>query len=97
MVLEKKKYPTESAGCGKILAAEYDNKDKKYQALLFFTTTLGHPGYYFRRREDGASARFLHSRLKFSATVTSHFSKVALPSDFEIVPSRTWAPTTAHR
>lgn len=74
MVLEKKKYPDgKTAGYGKILAAEYDNKDKKYQALLFHDDA-GHPGYY---SADGKSLQraFLHSPLKFSATVTSHFSK----------------------
>jgi murein DD-endopeptidase MepM/ murein hydrolase activator NlpD len=74
MVLEKKKYADgKTAGYGKILAAEYDNKDKKYQALLFHDDT-GHPGYYSM---DGKSLQrsFLHSPLKFSATVTSHFSK----------------------
>jgi murein DD-endopeptidase MepM/ murein hydrolase activator NlpD len=74
MVLEKKKYADgKTAGYGKILAAEYDNKDKKYQALLFHDDE-GHPGYYSM---DGKSLQrsFLHSPLKFSATVTSHFSK----------------------
>jgi murein DD-endopeptidase MepM/ murein hydrolase activator NlpD len=74
MVLEKKKYADgRTAGYGKILAAEYDNKDKKYQALLFHDEA-GHPGYY---SADGKSLQraFLHSPLKFSATVTSHFSK----------------------
>jgi murein DD-endopeptidase MepM/ murein hydrolase activator NlpD len=74
MVLEKKKFADgKTAGYGKILAAEYDNKDKKYQALLFHDDA-GHPGYY---SADGKSLQraFLHSPLKFSATVTSHFSK----------------------
>jgi murein DD-endopeptidase MepM/ murein hydrolase activator NlpD len=74
MVLEKKKYADgKTAGYGKILAAEYDNGNKKYQALLFHDET-GHPGYY---SADGKSLQrsFLHSPLKFSATVTSHFSK----------------------
>ena len=74
MVLEKKIYADgKTAGYGKILAAEYDNRDKKYQALLFHDEA-GHPGYY---SADGKSLQraFLHSPLKFSATVTSHFSK----------------------
>jgi murein DD-endopeptidase MepM/ murein hydrolase activator NlpD len=74
MVLEKKKYADgKTAGYGKILAAEYDNKGKQYQALLFHDD-FGHPGYY---SADGKSLQraFLHSPLKFSATVTSHFSK----------------------
>lgn len=74
MVLEKKKYADgKTAGYGKILAVEYDNGNKKYQALLFHDEA-GHPGYY---SADGKSLQrsFLHSPLKFSATVTSHFSK----------------------
>lgn len=74
MVLEKRKYADgKTAGYGKILAAEYDNGSKKYQALLFHDEA-GHPGYY---SADGKSLQrsFLHSPLKFSATVTSHFSK----------------------
>jgi murein DD-endopeptidase MepM/ murein hydrolase activator NlpD len=74
MVLEKKKYANgQTAGYGKILAAEYVNGSKRYQALLFHDE-LGHPGYY---SADGKSLQkaFLHSPLKFSATVTSHFSK----------------------
>ncbi|HEY2820106.1 MAG TPA: peptidoglycan DD-metalloendopeptidase family protein [Candidatus Acidoferrum sp.] len=74
MVLEKKKYADgKTAGYGKILAAEYDNKDKKYQALLFHDD-VGHPGYYSMEGKSLQRA-FLHSPLKFSATVTSHFSK----------------------
>jgi murein DD-endopeptidase MepM/ murein hydrolase activator NlpD len=74
VVLEKKKYADgKTAGYGKILAAEYKNGGKKYQALLFHDPT-GHPGYY---SADGKSLQksFLRSPLKFSATVTSHFSK----------------------
>ncbi len=74
VVLEKKKYADgKTAGYGKILAAEYNNGGKKYQALLFHDPT-GHPGYY---SADGKSLQksFLRSPLKFSATVTSHFSK----------------------
>lgn len=74
VVLEKKKYENgQFAGYGKILAAEYDNRGKKYQALLFHDD-LGHPGYY---SADGKSLQktFLRSPLKFTATITSHFSK----------------------
>jgi murein DD-endopeptidase MepM/ murein hydrolase activator NlpD len=74
VVLEKKKYADgKSAGYGKILAAEYNNGGKKYQALLFHDET-GHPGYY---SADGKSLQktFLRSPLKFTATITSHFSK----------------------
>jgi murein DD-endopeptidase MepM/ murein hydrolase activator NlpD len=74
MVLEKKKYTNgEMAGYGRILAAEYDNGGKKYQALLFHDPQ-GRPAYY---AADGKSLQkaFLRSPLKFAAPVTSHFSK----------------------
>jgi murein DD-endopeptidase MepM/ murein hydrolase activator NlpD len=73
IVLEKKKYSNgQLAGYGKILAAEYDNGGKKYQALLFHDPA-GQPGYY---AADGKSLQkaFLRSPLKFGAPVTSHFS-----------------------
>lgn len=75
IVLEKKEYANgEMAGYRRILAAEYDNAGKKYQALLFHDPQ-GRPAYY---TADGKSLQklFLHSPLKFIAPVTSHFSKV---------------------
>ena len=74
IVLEKRKYSDgQFAGYGNILAAEYDNGGRKYQALLFHDE-LGQPGYY---TADGKSLQkaFLRSPLKFGAPVTSHFSK----------------------
>ena len=74
IILEKKKYMNGlTAGYGKILAAEYDNGGKKYQALLFHDPA-GQPGYY---NSDGRSLQkmFLRSPLKFGAAVTSHFSR----------------------
>jgi murein DD-endopeptidase MepM/ murein hydrolase activator NlpD len=74
IVLEKKKYSNgQTAGYGKILAAEYENAGKKYQALLFHDPA-GRPGYY---SADGKSLQkaFLRSPLKFGAPVTSHFSR----------------------
>jgi murein DD-endopeptidase MepM/ murein hydrolase activator NlpD len=74
IMLEKKKYTNgETAGYGRILAAEYDNGGKKYQALLFHDDQ-GHAAYY---TADGKSLQkaFLRSPLKFAAPVTSHFSK----------------------
>jgi murein DD-endopeptidase MepM/ murein hydrolase activator NlpD len=74
MVIEKKKYANgRTAGYGRILAAEYENAGKKYQALLFHDPT-GRSGYY---SADGKSLQkaFLRSPLKFGAPVTSHFSK----------------------
>jgi murein DD-endopeptidase MepM/ murein hydrolase activator NlpD len=74
VVLEKKKYAGgQPAAYGKILAAEYDNGGKQYQALLFHDP-LNQPAYY---TADGKSLQkqFLRSPLKFAAPVTSHFSK----------------------
>jgi len=74
IVVEKKKYDHgETAGYGRILAAEYVNGSRKYQALLFHDST-GRPAYY---TADGKSLQkaFLRSPLKFGAPVTSHFSK----------------------
>jgi murein DD-endopeptidase MepM/ murein hydrolase activator NlpD len=73
VVIEKKKYENgETAGYGKILAAEYDNGGKKYRALLFHDDQR-HAAYY---GTDGKSLQkaFLRSPLKFAAPVTSHFS-----------------------
>jgi murein DD-endopeptidase MepM/ murein hydrolase activator NlpD len=74
ILLEKKKYMNgETAGYGKIFAAEYENAGRKYQALLFHDPA-GRPGYY---AADGKSLQkaFLRSPLKFGAPVTSHFSQ----------------------
>jgi murein DD-endopeptidase MepM/ murein hydrolase activator NlpD len=73
VLLEKKKYARgQFAGYGKIFAAEYDNGNKKYQALLFHDE-FGRAAYY---TADGKSLQkmFLRSPLKFGAPVTSHFS-----------------------
>jgi murein DD-endopeptidase MepM/ murein hydrolase activator NlpD len=73
MVLEKKKYANgKTAGYGRILAAEYDNGGKQYQALLFHDPE-GRPGYYSANGKSLQKA-FLRSPLKFGAPVTSHFS-----------------------
>ena len=74
ILLEKKRYMNgETAGYGKIFAAEYENAGRKYQALLFHDPA-GRPGYY---AADGKSLQkaFLRSPLKFGAPVTSHFSR----------------------
>ena len=73
IVLEKKKYEHgETAGYGKILAAQYVNGSRKYDAVLFHGPD-GRPAYY---TADGKSLQkaFLRSPLKFGAAVTSHFS-----------------------
>jgi murein DD-endopeptidase MepM/ murein hydrolase activator NlpD len=73
IILEKRRYVNgQTAGYGKIFAAEYQNSGKKYQALLFHDPA-GQSGYY---NSDGRSLQkmFLRSPLKFGAPVTSHFS-----------------------
>jgi murein DD-endopeptidase MepM/ murein hydrolase activator NlpD len=84
ILLEKKKYVNgQTAGYGRIFAAEYDNGGKKYEALLFHDE-LGRPGYY---TADGKSLQkaFLRSPLKFGAPVTSHFSKARFHPILKIV------------
>ncbi len=84
VVLEKKKYSKgQFAGYGKIFAAEYNNGGKKYQALLFHDE-FGRPGYY---TAEGKSLQkiFLRSPLKFSAPVTSHFSRARFHPILKIV------------
>lgn len=74
VVLERKTYSNgETAGYGRIFAAEYVNGGKKYQALLFHDQE-GRAAYY---TGDGKSLQkaFLRSPLKFLAPVTSHFNK----------------------
>lgn len=77
ILLEKKRYANgQTAGYGRIFAAEYDNAGHKYQALLYHDPA-GQPGYY---GADGKSLQkaFLRSPLKFGAPVTSHFSNARL-------------------
>lgn len=74
IVVEKKKYTNgELASYGRILAAEYVNNGKKYQALLFHDEQ-GNPAYYTAEGKSLQKA-FLRSPLKFAAPVTSHYSK----------------------
>ena len=84
VVLEKKKYANgQTAGYGKIYAAEYDNGGKKYQALLFHDES-GRPAYY---NADGKSLQkmFLRSPLKFTAPVTSHFNRARFHPILKVV------------
>lgn len=74
VLVEKKKYAGgNTIVYGKIYAAEYTNAGHPYQAVLFHDPA-GHPAYY---APDGSSLQkaFLRSPLKFSAPITSHFSK----------------------
>ncbi len=74
VLVEKKLYLNgQTAGYGRILAAEYKNAGHPYQAVLFHDAT-GAPGYF---NPDGSALQkaFLRSPLKFAAPVTSHFSQ----------------------
>jgi murein DD-endopeptidase MepM/ murein hydrolase activator NlpD len=74
VLVEKKLYLSgQTAGYGRILAAEYNNAGHPYQAVLFHDST-GAPGYF---NPDGSALQkaFLRSPLKFAAPVTSHFSQ----------------------
>jgi murein DD-endopeptidase MepM/ murein hydrolase activator NlpD len=73
VVVEKRSYlDGQTAGYGRILAAEYNNDGRAYQAVLFHDAS-GAPAYY---GADGKSLQkaFLRSPLKFAAPITSHFS-----------------------
>jgi murein DD-endopeptidase MepM/ murein hydrolase activator NlpD len=74
VVIEKRRYADgKMAGYGKVLAAEYNNGGRKYQALLFHDDG-GRPGYYTAEGK-ALQKTFLRSPLKFDARVTSHFSR----------------------
>jgi murein DD-endopeptidase MepM/ murein hydrolase activator NlpD len=73
VVVEKRRVASgEVIAYGRILAAEYDNRDHAYRAVLFHDPS-GNPAYY---TPEGRSMKkaFLHSPLKFAAPITSHFS-----------------------
>lgn len=74
VVVEKKMLANgELSSYGRILAAEYNNGNHPYRAVLFHGPS-GLPAYY---TPDGKSMKkaFLHSPLKFAAVITSHFSE----------------------
>ena len=74
VVVEKKIYSNgQPASYGKLFAAEYNNAGTPYQAVLFRDPD-GRSAYY---APDGKSLQkaFLRSPLKFSAPITSRFSK----------------------
>jgi murein DD-endopeptidase MepM/ murein hydrolase activator NlpD len=73
VVVEKKMLGGELLGYGRVLAAQYQNEGKLHQAVLFRDPS-GRPAYY---APDGKSMKkaFLRSPLKFSAAVTSGFSR----------------------
>jgi murein DD-endopeptidase MepM/ murein hydrolase activator NlpD len=74
VVVEKRTYSNgQPPAYGKLFAAEYKNAGTPYQAVLFRDPD-GRSAYY---APDGKSLQkaFLRSPLKFSAPITSHFSK----------------------
>jgi len=74
LVVEKKKYLNgQMASYGRILAAEYVNGGRAYQAVLFHGPD-GKPAYYTPEGKSLQKA-FLRSPLKFSAPITSRFSR----------------------
>jgi murein DD-endopeptidase MepM/ murein hydrolase activator NlpD len=74
LAVEKKKYlDGQLASYGRILAAEYVNGSRPYQAVLFRDRN-GKPAYYTPEGKSLQKA-FLRSPLKFSAPITSRFSR----------------------
>jgi murein DD-endopeptidase MepM/ murein hydrolase activator NlpD len=74
LAVEKKKYlDGQLASYGRILAAEYVNGTRTYQAVLFHDRD-GKPAYYTPEGKSLQKA-FLRSPLKFSAPITSRFSR----------------------
>lgn len=74
LLVEKRIYADgQNTRYGRILAAEYNNQGSTYQAVLFHDPD-GDPAYY---APDGKSLKraFLKSPLKFSARISSHFSR----------------------
>jgi murein DD-endopeptidase MepM/ murein hydrolase activator NlpD len=76
ILIEKKKYTDAASntadGYGQIFAAEYVNGGRAFQAVLFHDAA-GRAAYY-APNGDSLQKAFLHSPLKFSAHITSHFS-----------------------
>ena len=73
VVVEKKMLGGQLWGYGRVLAAQYQNEGQLHQAVLFRDPS-GRPAYYGRSGKSLQKA-FLRSPLKFSAPVTSRFSR----------------------
>ena len=73
VVVEKKVLNGQLWGYGRVLAAQYQNEGQLHQAVLF-RDPAGRPAYYGPSGKSLQKA-FLRSPLKFSATVTSRFSR----------------------
>jgi len=73
VVVEKKQLSNgETAGYGRILAAEYNNERHPFRAVLFHDAS-GNAAYFTPEGKSMKKA-FLHSPLKFAAPITSHYS-----------------------
>ena len=72
VLVEKKSLNGQRWGYGRVLAAQYRNDGRLYQAVLFRDPS-GKPAYYSPSGKSVAKA-FLRSPLKFGAAVTSGFS-----------------------
>jgi len=73
VVVEKKSLTNgQTISYGRILAAEYNNGKTCYRAILF-RDAFGNQAYFTPEGKSMKKA-FLHSPLKFTAPVTSHFS-----------------------
>jgi murein DD-endopeptidase MepM/ murein hydrolase activator NlpD len=73
VIVEKKMLGSKLWGYGRVLAAEYQNEGQLHQAVLFRDPS-GRPGYYGPSGKSLQKA-FLRSPLKFSAPITSRFSR----------------------
>ena len=73
IVVEKKMLGGRLWGYGRVLAAQYQNEGRIHQAVLFRDPS-GRPAYYGPSGKSLQKA-FLRSPLKFSAPVTSRFSR----------------------
>lgn len=73
IVVEKKTLQSgQTIFYGRILAAEYNNGNRSYRAVLFRDAS-GNEAYFTPEGKSMKKA-FLHSPLKFAAPITSHFS-----------------------
>jgi len=73
VLVEKKMLNGQLWGYGRVLAAQYQNEGQLHQAVLF-RDPAGRPSYYGPSGKSLQKA-FLRSPLKFSAAVTSRFSR----------------------
>jgi len=96
-VVEKKKYEHgETAGYGRILAAEYVNGSRKFQSIAV-SRSGGAPGVLHRRWKVAAKDVFTLTAEIWRAGNPSHFSKGKISPDPEKRTVRTWERITVRR